>query len=337
MTCGNAAPAQSTFRVKFLTSACLALLLTTGLTACVSPQTLALRHQLTTPAKAIDVPSVPNGVGESLQGAPVALAELIAYGGGQVSAMALATELQKAHARELTDSLETVARQQGQLVYNLQGNLTTLLAALHAGNPVLVRWQSGFSLLAETRFSVVVGADPARERLMLRSPDNKREEVSFSSFERGWAETAYWSRLILNPASLTKDLDTRETLHQIAELEDAGALPAAQTGYLRAATLWPDEKLAWLGLANVSIRLGDLSRADAAYRFMLRNHPNYPAGLNSYARFLLTQNRPHDALQMAQRAVGLRNIPEYKATVAAAWEAITAENEKAAATAASGQ
>ena len=311
------------------------LLLGLGLAACVAPQTRALRlhaqqHPLPLPVEVSDVPFFPQ---EDHQCGPAALATMLKASGVNITPAELVPEVYvPGRQGSFATELEAAARHHGRVVYTLGGNLDTIMAALHEGLPVLVMQNNGLSFYPVWHFAVVVGVDPAHEVFYLRSGREFREAVSFSTFEYTWARSGYWARLILDPAGLSDGLDVDETLHQLANLEAVRQLQAAQAGYLRAALNWPDEKIAWLGLANVSTELGDVDRADVAYREMLARHPEYPLGLNNYADFLLRQGRPHDALPLAEKAVKLRDLPAYEATLAAIWKAIDAGSAAAAAT-----
>jgi Tfp pilus assembly protein PilF len=67
-----------------------------------------------------------------------------------------------------------------------------------------------------------------------------------------------------------------------------------------------------------------------AFRELLLRHPEYPAGLNNYAEFLLQQGRPRDALPLAERAVKLHDSQAYEDTLSAVWKAIDAAKAAAA-------
>lgn len=307
------------------------LLLGLSLAACVAPQTRALRLHAAELPPTVEVSDIPFFPQDDHQCGPAALATMLKASGVNITPAELVPEVYVPGRRgSFAAELEAAARHHGRMVYTLGGNLDTIIAALREGYPVLVMQNNGLAFYPVWHFAVVVGADPVHETFYLRSGREFREAVSFSTFEYTWARSGYWARLILDPASLSDGLDVKETLQQLTNLEAVGQLSAAQAGYLRAAINWPDEKIAWLGLANTSTELGDVDRADVAYREMLARHPEYPLGLNNYADFLLRQGRPREALPLAEKAVKLRDLPAYEATLTAIWKAIDAATAAAA-------
>jgi hypothetical protein len=324
---------ELTLRIPVYGRSLLLLCFTLALAACVAPQTRVLRQQAAghPPPAAVELKDMPFFPQEDHQCGPAALATVLKASGLDITPADLVPEVY-VPGRKGSFAVEMVAsaRRHGRLVYSLAGNIDTVVAALREGTPVLVMQNNGLSFYPVWHYAVVVGADPAHETFYLNSGRRQHEAVSFSTFEYTWARSGYWAVLVLDPARLSDGLEVSETLNQLAALEDGGQLVAAQTGFLRAALNWPDEKIAWLGLANTSIELGDTARADVAFRQMLRRHPHYPAGLNNYALFLLKQGQPRDALPLAEEAVRLRDLPAYQETLTAVWKAIDAQTAAAA-------
>jgi hypothetical protein len=309
---------QAGFRLLPLTLAGSLLL-----AGCVAPQTKALRRQLPTSPVVVELADVPFYAQDDHQCGPAALAELLSYSGVAVTPEAIAPEVYVPDRKgSFAMGMVASARRHGRVVYPLGENLSAILAALDEHIPVLVMQNNGLSFYPVWHFAVVVGADKVHETFFLRSGRTQREEVSFSTFEYTWARSGHWAALVLDPATLSDGLDPAETLRQLAALEDAGALEAAQAGYWRASLNWPDEKIAWLGLANTSVKLKQPQQAEAAFHELLRRHSHYPAGLNNYADFLMQQGRAREALPYAERAVKLLDNDVTEKTLAAVWKAI---------------
>lgn len=300
------------------------ILLMLFLGGCSTPQTLALRQS---PAAAeagrVELADVPFFAQEEHQCGPAALATLLNHTGIAATPAEIAAEV-FLPAREGSIPLEMVAsaRRHGRLVYPLAGELSAVLAALHQGYPVLVLQNNGLAFLPVWHYAVVVGADRDREVFWLRSGRERRLELSFATFERTWARARYWGVLVLDPAQLPDSLDPRTVIRELAMMERAGAVAAAQAGFNRALLNWPEQKTAWLGLAGTSLALGETERAEAVLRELVRRAPQYGAGLNNLADLLLKTGRPLEALPLAERAVAVLDIPATRSTLAAAHAAL---------------
>ena len=146
--------------------------------------------------------------------------------------------------------------------------------------------------------------------------------MPFSVFERAWGRANHFGFLVLDPAAIPDNLDPRAVIRELALMEQAGAAAEAQAGFNRALLNWPEQKTAWLGLASTSMRLKQMDRAESVLRELVRREPAYGPGLNNLADLLLRTGRPLEALPLAERAVRVLDIPETRATLAAAHQAL---------------
>lgn len=301
------------------------LLLSALLSACMAPQTRGLRNmQAGSEPSRVELAQVPFFPQETHQCGPAALATLLNYTGKQVTPEALVQEVYIPGRRgSLAVELAAAARRQGRLVYPIAPQLEAVLAALQQGYPVLVLQNNGLPvLLPFWHFAVVVGADREREMFILRSGRTERLEMPFAAFERTWARANYWGMLVLDTAQIPDTLDARMVVRELALLEKAGAIAEAQVGFNRAVLNWPEQKVAWLGLASTSLRLGQPDRAESTLRELVRRAPDYGPGLNNLADLLLKTGRPLEALPLAQRAVAVLDIPVTRATLLASQQAV---------------
>ncbi|HEX4869601.1 MAG TPA: PA2778 family cysteine peptidase [Moraxellaceae bacterium] len=300
------------------------ILLMVLLAGCSAPKTLALRQS---PAAAeagrVDLADVPFFAQQDHQCGPAALATLLNHTGLRTTPAEIAAEVFiPARQGSIPVEMAASARRHGRLVYPLAGELTAVLAALHQGYPVLVLQNNGLSFLPVWHYAVVVGADRDREVFWLRSGRERRLELPFATFERTWARAGYWGVLVLDPARLPDSLDPRTVIRELSLMERSGAVAEAQAGFNRALLNWPEQKTAWLGLANTSQRLGEMERAETVLRELVRRAPQYGAGLNNLADLLLKTGRPLEALPLAERAVAVLDIPATRGTLAAAQAAL---------------
>lgn len=301
------------------------VLMSVFMIACTAPQTRALHQQHTTLKKhpSIELQTVPFFAQDTHQCGPAALATMLQNTGIKVLPEQLTKEVY-VPKRKGSFSLEMLAsaRQHGRLAYPIAPNLNAIFTALDNGYPVLVLQNNGLKLYPVWHFAVVIGVDYARQEFILRSGIAKRLVLSFSTFEYTWARGNYWASLIIDPAKLPSWLDANKTLQQLSILEKHGSVSGAKAGYQQATQYWPDEKIAWLGLANSSVTLGDAAKGEAALRELIHRFPDEASGFNNLADLLLHQGRAREALPFAEQAVKLLDIAATQETLAAVKAAI---------------
>ncbi|HET8729605.1 MAG TPA: PA2778 family cysteine peptidase [Moraxellaceae bacterium] len=300
------------------------VLLVLSLAGCSAPQTVALRKAPAADnAGIVELRDVPFLSQDAQHGGPAALAMMLVQSGRKVTLADIAARLQVPDDPDvLAVALAAEARRQGRVVYSIAPTLDSVLTAIHQGYPVLVLQNRGISLVPLWRYAVVIGADRAHEVFWLRSGSTERLAMSFASFERAWGRANHFGFLIMDPAAIPDNLEPRAVIRELALMEQAGAATDAQAGFNRALLNWPEQKTAWLGLASSSMQLGQIDRAESVLRELVRREPGYGAGLNNLADLLLRTGRPLEALPFAERAVRVLDIPETRATLAAAHQAL---------------
>lgn len=191
----NPALAPRGFALSLLTAAILTV------AGCVSQPPLSPTVQRL--PERVELEQVPFFPQSDHQGAPAALAELLTQQGVATTPEGLRQELRlpEQEAR-LQLNIEAVTNQHGLLLHPLRPNLPALLKQVAAGYPVLLRFNRGFSWLAQPRYAVLIGYDRNQQTLLLRSGDNQREEISFAEFAQDWSAAGQWAVLVLNPSQL---------------------------------------------------------------------------------------------------------------------------------------
>ena len=287
--------------VRMLAAAGLCLLLA----GCVAPQTRSLRATQPADVAPVELADVPFFPQAEHQCGPAALATVLIYAGRPVTPEQLASRVY-VPGRQGSFQVELVAaaRAQGRVVYPIAPQLSALLAAVGQGYPVLVLQNNGLGIYPLWHYAVVVGADRRAERLWLRSGATRRLELDFSTFEHTWARSGYWGVLVLDPAHVPETLDAVAVIRELALMDKLGAVTDAQAGFSRAVLNWPQQKTAWLGLANTSLELGDTPRAESTLRELVRREPAYGPGLNNLADLLRRPGVEYDKLVTLQGVDG---------------------------------
>lgn len=175
----------------------------------------------------VELNSVPFYRGTNFQGGSNALAGLLVQQGITITPGLLEADLHLPQDVEhLQAAIPVAARQYGMLVYPLDPTLQALLVQVAAGYPVLVRYSDG-SVWSEPRYSIVVGFDRFKKRVLLRSGNSRRLPMDFDSFASAWKSSGSWAILVQAPTQLPAQVDRQRWLKAAEELARAGQEQAA--------------------------------------------------------------------------------------------------------------
>lgn len=250
-----------------------------------------------------DVPFFPQ---EAYQCGPAALATMLTQRGVMTSPGLLKDKVY-IPGREGSLQVEMVAaaRSHEMLVYPLQPRLDAILAEVAAGNPVLVLQNLAFDWYPQWHFAVVMGYDRRERTLMLRSGTTRRQETSFTTFDRTWARGGRWAVLTLPPERLPAQADMRTWMKAASDLEQTGQAAAARRAYRTASEAWPKASLPWFALSNSRYAEGDRQGAEQALRESLKREPDFAAGWFNLSQVLGEQGCAREAQQAQACAQGL--------------------------------
>jgi hypothetical protein len=198
----------------------------------------------------------------------------------------------------LQAEMTAAARGFGRIAYVLPPDPAALVAELGAGRPVLVLLNLGLPRKPVWHYSVVVGIDPERNRLLLRSGGGELSRQRASSWLRRWNWAGRWAVVLLEPGEWPAVADRDSLLRALAAFEDVGDSVAVVLAWKTAVEHWPDEPLVWLGWANGSYRLGDLEAASDGYRRVLALVPDHLPGCLNLAMVTEESGRPCEALRL---------------------------------------
>lgn len=252
------------------------------------------------PVELADVPFYPQ---RALQCGPAALATVLTASGVAVRPGQLVDAVYlPGRGGSLQAELIAATRGHDRLPYPVEPSFEGLLAQLRAGRPVLVLQKTGVGPWPGWHYAVVVGYDPRRERVLLRSGEEPRLELSVARFRATWDRADRWALVTLAPDEPPEALDAGRYLHAAAGLEAVGRHAAAAAAYRSAARAWPEAPLPRIGLANLALAAGDAARAELELRGALALAPDDPVVRNNRAVALLAMGCPDSARHEARRA-----------------------------------
>ena len=250
-----------------------------------------------------DTPFFPQ---ELHQCGPAALATVVTAAGVPVEPEDLVAEVfLPDRAGSLQLDLVGAARRRGLLPYALPQEPAAILAELAAGRPVLALQNLGVESMPIWHYAVVVGYDARRNRVVLRSGDRRRLQMSWRRFVGSWERGGRWSIVVVRPGTMPAVAEAVAYLEACSGLEAAGMPEAAAAAYAAAAARWPENATAQLGLGNVAYARGDLTTAVAAFARGVALAPESVSLHNNLAQALLDIGCPHAAVIPARRAAQL--------------------------------
>lgn len=266
------------------------------LSGCASlPSDVAELEARHTSVELLETPFFPQ---ERYQCGPAALATVLSSSGAHVPMQDLIDRVYLP-GRQGSLQLEMLAatRSLGRLPYPVDGTLRALWNELAAGRPVLVLQNLGVSAIPRWHFAVVVGIDPERDEIVLRSGVDRRRVASITTFLRTWRRSDYWGFVVLRPDELPANVDRQRYLKAVAALEQAGRAEDVAVAWGVAIKRWPGNHVALFGLGNSELARGHNAAAERYYRELLELDPQSVAARNNLAIALAEQRRFEDALQ----------------------------------------
>lgn len=239
---------------------------------------------------ATELTAVPFFPQQQYQCGPAALATVLAWSGVDTSADQLTPQVYLPD-REGSLQLELIAasRRAQRLPFLLDGTAAALFAELAAGHPVLVLQNFGLRSLPQWHYAVVIGYDPGRQELLLRSGTEARRRESWRRFMTSWAQADYWGVVALPPGQLPATLTATAVAASVARHEATMAPAATLATWETALARWPDEAAVLFGAANARYMGGRTLAAANLYRRLLHQQPDHLAARNNFADLLLTK------------------------------------------------
>lgn len=300
----------------WIPGAAAALLLLTGCAGI--PQTQALLRSppvdLGRAAELADVPFYPQ---ERFQCGPAALASMLRWSGVDVTPEELEPQVYiPGRKGSLQPELLAAARRYHRIPYVLEPELVAVLREVRAGHPVLVLQNLAYTWYPRWHYAVVVGFDLERRELILRSGTLARHTLSLRTFEYTWQRSGHWAVVMLEAGEIPDTAHESDYLQAVLPFEQGADWVMAAAAYRSAAKRWPASLGAWFGLGNTYYQLHDYVAAEAAFRHVLEQRPDYAAALNNLALVLFKQGRTQEARRTLEQALAIDpSNPVYNSTL----------------------
>jgi tetratricopeptide (TPR) repeat protein len=254
----------------------------------------------------VELADVPFFAQEAFQCGPASLASALNAAGFAATPESLKPMLYLPGRRgSLQVEMLAAARRHNALGYTLSPKLQDVLLEIASGTPVVVLQNLAFNWYPKWHYAVVIGYDIHRGEIILRSGLEHRQALPMRTFEHTWARSGYWAMVVLPLGKMPVTAKATEFLSAVSVLEKTSDPASAFSAYRAALIRWPGNLIAQIGLGNNAYRMGDLAQAEAAFRQAAQDHPESAAAANNLAQTLADQGRFPEALEMAQKAVGL--------------------------------
>ena len=275
--------------------------------ACSTPQTSALRRAAPAGLPAhTELRNVAFYPQEEFQCGPATLAMLMHTAGVQVEPGQLREFLFLPEKQgSLQVEMLATTRRYGLLAYLLKPELTDVLLEVAAGNPVIVLQNLGLNWYPLWHYAVVIGYDLNREEMILRSGENERLTLSFTTFEHTWARSQHWAMLALPPSRLPQTAVPENLLQSLAALAHSSPDTDAGPAYTAALQRWPDNLPVQIAAGNHAYTQGKPEQAAQIFLAATQAHPDSAAAFNNLAQTLSDLGKHDAALQAIRRALDI--------------------------------
>lgn len=228
-----------------------------------------------------DTPFFPQ---DRYQCGPAALATVLTASGVAVMPDELVEQVYvPARRGSLTIEMQAAPRRYERIAYPVQPELAALIAELDAGRPVLVLHNYGLPFWPRWHYAVVIGYDAQRQRLLLRSGTEQRQQMRATHFMRAWDNADRWALVLLRPGELPAGAQPAAYLEAAGAFERAASPPAALQAFDAAVVRWPEEALAWVGRGTARYRVGAWREAAGDYSRALQIDPALAGARNNLA------------------------------------------------------
>jgi tetratricopeptide (TPR) repeat protein len=236
------------------------------------------------PVRLAQVPFYPQ---TEYQCGPSSLAAILGASGVEATPEELRSQVYLPERRgSLQVELLGATRRAGRVPYVVEETPEALLAELRAGRPVLVLQNLRVPRFPVWHYAVLVGSDPARNRLLVHTGRRRERAERAPVFLRRWDWAGRWGLIALVPGELPARADPLRYAEAVAAFEPVGGPDAAAVAWRAAVERWPDDPRPRLALGNLAYAAGRRETALAFYREGLERDPGDAVLANNLASVL---------------------------------------------------
>lgn len=252
--------------------------------------------------------SVPFHPQTEYQCGPAALAGLLGSAGVDITPEELSPQVFLPERKgSLQIELVAATRRAGRIAYKVDPDLRAIIGELEDGRPVLVLQNLGTHHYPVWHYALVVGIDPAGNRVYLNSGKEEHKAMRGRAFQRTWDWADRWALIALTPGELPTSRDPLHYFRAVAAFENASDdLNAARAAWNAAIPKWPDDPHPHLALGNLALQTGDHDEAITHFRRGLELKPGDAVLENNLAEATAAAGCPHTAeVRLADYLEGL--------------------------------
>jgi tetratricopeptide (TPR) repeat protein len=170
----------------------------------------------------------------------------------------------------------SAARRMGLTPYRVN-TTAEMWKQIREERPVIVFQNLGLSWLPAWHFSLLVGYDAAKDRVIMHTGHEAYQSIGLSRFMGTWERGEKWSYVVTSPEDVPTNARFEDALENAMLLEKMENLNAAQSVYAVLSTRFPDRFEPHLGLAQIHYARKNLELALSEAETALSKSPEHPA------------------------------------------------------------
>lgn len=257
----------------------------------------------------IEIVDVPFFAQDEYQCGPAALATILVHSGVATTAEDIVPQVYLPKRKgSLQFELLAATRAVGRIPYVIDPSLSAVYAELVSNRPVLVLQNLGIQQLPRWHYAVVVGLDPGRGKVFLRSGADRRRATDLRTFLRTWQRGEFWAFVALQAGELPARADAMRFAEAVSAAERSGHDAVALASWGVAVERWRESPVALFGLANAEFRTRNFARAESLYRRVMLGRPDNLLAGNNLALALAHQGKQEKAIEEINRIIQRANL-----------------------------